>query len=76
MVNISVTVDPDHLAAIGDVADALRARGMQVEQVLEMGFITGSVPRDSLQALQFVTGVQGVDEELDYRLPGPEEDIQ
>ncbi|WP_247048722.1 hypothetical protein [Arthrobacter rhizosphaerae] len=76
MVNINVTVDPEHLSAIGDVADALRARGMQVEQVLQSGFITGSVPNDSRPALESVDGVQSVDEDLGYRLPPPEEDIQ
>lgn len=76
MVNVSVTVDRQHLSAIGDVADALRARGMRVEQVLEMGFITGSVSSDSLPALHAVSGVESVDAELDYRLPPPEEDLQ
>ncbi|TLM74524.1 hypothetical protein [Pseudarthrobacter sp. NamB4] len=76
MVNINVTVDPEHLPALADVADALRARGMQVEQVLSMGFITGSAAEDSLPALKSVAGVQSVDEELGYRLPPPEEDIQ
>ena len=76
MVNINVTVDREHLSAIADVADALRARGMQVEQVLAMGFITGSAPHDRLPALKSVRGVQSVDEELGYRLPAPDEDIQ
>lgn len=76
MVNINVTVHQEYLATIADVADALRARGMQVEQVLEMGFITGSAPNDSLQDLKSVSGVQSVDEELSYQLPPPDEDIQ
>jgi hypothetical protein len=76
MVNINVTVDPDHLSAINAVADALRARGMRVEQVLESGFITGSVQADSRQALESVDGVESVDEELGYRIAPPEEDIQ
>ncbi|MHC6594276.1 hypothetical protein [Arthrobacter sp. C152] len=76
MVNINVTVHQEYLSAIADVADALRARGMQVEQVLEMGFITGSAPDDSVQALKSVSGVQSVDEELGYQLPPPDEDIQ
>ena len=76
MVNINVTVDQEYLSAIADVADALRARGMQVEQVLAMGFITGSASNDSLPALKSVNGVQSVDEELGYRLPPPDEDIQ
>ena len=76
MVNINVTVHQEYLSAIADVADALRARGMQVEQVLEMGFITGSAPDDSLGDLKKVSGVQSVDEELGYQLPPPDDDIQ
>ena len=76
MVNISVTVDQQHLSAIGDVAEALRARGMEVEQVLESGFITGSVSEDRRSSLDAVDGVQAVDEELGYQLRPPEEDIQ
>lgn len=76
MVNISVTVDQEHLSAIGGVAEALRARGMRVEQVLETGFITGSVPNDRRSALEAVDGVQSVDEQLGYQLPPPDEEIQ
>ena len=76
MVNINVTVHQDYVSTIADVADALRARGMRVEQVLAMGFITGSAPDDCLQDLKSVSGVQSVDEELGYQLPPPEEDIQ
>lgn len=76
MVNINVTVDQEHLSVIGDVAEALRSRGMQVEQVLQMGFITGSIPDGHRSALDGVEGVQSVDEQLDYQLPPPEDDIQ
>ncbi|CCQ45071.1 putative uncharacterized protein [Pseudarthrobacter siccitolerans] len=76
MVNINITVDPEHVSTVADVADALRARGMQVEQVLQMGFITGSAPDDSLPALKSVHGVQSVDEDRGYRLPPPAADIQ
>ena len=76
MVNINVTVHREYLSAIADVAEALRARGMQVEQILEMGFITGSAPDDSLWDLKKVSGVQSVDEDLGYQLPSPDDDIQ
>lgn len=76
MANISVTVDQEHLSEIGTVAEALRARGMQVEQVLEVGFITGSVANDRRSALDTVEGVQSVNEQLGYQLPPAEEDIQ
>lgn len=76
MVNISVTIDQEHLSGIGDVAEALRARGMQVKQVLESGFISGSVTNDRRSALDEVAGVQSVDEQLAYQLPPAEDDIQ
>ncbi|MCG2622370.1 hypothetical protein LVY72_10630 [Arthrobacter sp. I2-34] len=76
MVNISVTVEQDHLSMIGDVAEALRARGMQVTQVLQSGFITGSVSEDCRQALAAVSGVQTVDEQLQFQLPPPQEEVQ
>lgn len=76
MVKISVTVDREHLPVIADVAEALSARGMHVEQVLPLGFITGSVPSDRIETLDAIDGVESVDEQLDYRLPSPDEDIQ
>jgi hypothetical protein len=76
MVNISVTVDQDHLSMIGDIAEALRTRGMQVTQVLQTGFITGSVSEDCRPALAAISGVQAVDEQLQFQLSPPEEDVQ
>jgi hypothetical protein len=77
MVHLSVTVDDGHLPAIDEVADALRARGMQVEQVLgALGIITGSVPDGSRPALADVEGVASVDEELTYQLPPPDSAVQ
>jgi len=76
MVNICVTVDREHLSTIGDIAEALRARGMQVTQVLQTGFITGSVSEDCRPTLAAVSGVQAVDEQLQFQLPPPEAEIQ
>lgn len=76
MVNICVTVGQEYLPRIGDVADALRAQGMEVRQVLGIGIITGSVSEDRRQALAAVPGVQSVDEQLEFGLPPPGEEIQ
>ena len=75
MVEVSVTVDDGH--AIEEVAAGLRARGMQVAQVLEgIGVITGSAPDDVRQDLAGVQGVASVDEQVTHRLPPPDADIQ
>jgi hypothetical protein len=77
MVQLSVTVDDGHLTAIDDVAQALRAQGMQVDQVLDgLGIITGSAPADSRPALTGVEGVVSVDEQLTYQLPPPDSAVQ
>ncbi|UOY02313.1 hypothetical protein [Blastococcus sp. PRF04-17] len=77
MVNLSVTVDDGHLPAIDQVAEALRARGMEVAQVLDgLGIITGSAPAESRSALTDVEGVASVDEELSYQLPPPDAPVQ
>ncbi|MCF6507419.1 ketohydroxyglutarate aldolase [Blastococcus sp. MG754426] len=77
MTRVSVTVDDRHLSALDGVVQGLRARGMQVEQVLDgLGIITGSVPAGTLGALSAVTGVASVDEQRVHRLPPPGAPVQ
>jgi hypothetical protein len=75
MVQVSVTVDDGH--AIEEVAAGLRARGMEVAQVLDgIGVITGSAPAGVREALAGVDGVASVDEQLIHQLPPPDAPIQ
>ncbi|TYP90287.1 ketohydroxyglutarate aldolase [Blastococcus xanthinilyticus] len=77
MTHVSVTVDDGHLAALDGVVQGLRARGMQVDQVLDaLGIITGSAPDGALGALTTVAGVASVDEQLVHRLPPPGAPVQ
>jgi len=77
MTHVSVTVDDGHLAALDGVVQGLRARGMQVDQVLDgLGIITGSVPPGAAGALAGVAGVVSVDEQLTVRLPPPDAPVQ
>jgi len=77
MVKVTVTVDRQHAAAVADVADALRATGMQVEQVLgEIGMVLGTIDADAEQSVRAVDGVQSVDRSLDFQLPPPDSPIQ
>jgi hypothetical protein len=77
MVNVTVTVDRDHLAAIADVASALRATGMHVEQVLgDIGMVVGSIEADAESSVRAVDGVQSVDRSLGFQLPPPHSPIQ
>jgi hypothetical protein len=75
MVQLSVTVADGH--AVEEVAAGLRARGMEVGQVLEgIGVITGSATDEVRADLAAVAGVARVDEGLTHQLPPPDADVQ
>lgn len=75
MSRVSITVDEEHLAALYEVVEALRDRGMQVEAVLEgLGMVTGSAP--DAETLRGVEGVSAVDVGMEHHVPPPEDDIQ
>lgn len=72
---VSITVDEEHLAALDEVVEALRERGMQVEAVLEgLGMVTGSAPDP--ETLRQVEGVSAVDTGMEHRIPPPEDVVQ
>jgi hypothetical protein len=74
---VSVSVDEEHLEAIGAVADALRSQGMEVEQVMgNLGIISGVVAEGAREALRGVEGVMSVDEAQGFQLAPPESPIQ
>jgi hypothetical protein len=74
---VNVSVDDEHLEAIGAVVDALRFQGMQVEHVMEqLGIISGVVPEDVRAGLLGVEGVVSIDESQEYQLPPPDSPIQ
>jgi hypothetical protein len=75
VVELSVTVGDGH--GIEEVAAGLRARGMEVAQVLDgIGVITGSAPDEVCADLAGVDGVASVDEQLTHQLPPPDAPVQ
>ena len=74
---VIVTVDDAHLAGLGAVADTLRERGLQVEQVLGgLGLITGELPAGRPLAALRVVGVAAVEEARSVRLPPPDAPVE
>ena len=72
---VSVTVDDEHLDTIDEVAEGLRERGLQVEQVLpSVGIVTGTV--QDVAALNSVPGVVSVDLEEGIDIGPPDQEIQ
>ncbi len=74
---VTVTVDDDYLAEADQVADRLRAAGMNVEQVLPtVGIITGVVNTAQRPAIAATPGVAAVEDETSFQIAPPEADIQ
>lgn len=74
-VHVTVSVSEDHVAQIHEVAVELRARGMDVDEVLVgLGMVVGRC--DDADALRDAPGVQFVDEQQSVQLPPPDADIQ
>ncbi|MGK7873500.1 MAG: ketohydroxyglutarate aldolase [Xenococcaceae cyanobacterium] len=76
-VNLSVSVDDEHMERILEVAQGLQSAGMNVEQVMDkLGVITGSCDSEKVEALSQVKGALYVERQQEYQLAPPEEDIQ
>ena len=74
---VTVTVADDHVSLIHDLADRLRAAGMQVEQVLDAaGVITGSVPAARRSSIEALPGVAAVEDETSFQIAPPDADVQ
>ncbi|MDP9430541.1 MAG: hypothetical protein M3Q47_17525 [Actinomycetota bacterium] len=77
MTAVIVTVDDAHLARVGAVAETLRERGLQVEQVLdEVGVISGHLPAGRPLTALRVDGVAAVEEAGRVRLAPPDAPVQ
>ncbi len=74
--NVIVTAADDQLADIEGLAERLRSAGMDVDQVLSVGVITGSVPASRRASLAAVHGVDAVEDDGAISIPPPDSDIQ
>ena len=74
--SVTVTISDQHLRRIKDVATKLRAKGMQVDSILEKtGQITGSYSKGA-SSLKKVAGVLDAEEQPVFQIPPPDSDIQ
>lgn len=75
--SVTVTVEDDRMDRIEDLADQLRAAGMQIQQVLgSVGIITGEVTDAQRPAIAQIPGVVSVEGQAEYQLPDPGSDVQ
>lgn len=76
-VNVTVVVDDAHQAQILEVAAALQACGLTVQQTLpNIGMICGTVDTNQVGSLAEVEGVAAVELDQSIQLPPPDSNIQ
>lgn len=76
-VQVSISIDDDHVNKISEIVKSLQSVGMDVEQTLpSIGIISGSVSSDQLNNLNGIEGVQHVESERSYKLAPPDSNIQ
>ncbi len=76
-VNLSVSVDDEHLDRFSEVVAWVEDAGMDVEQKLEeIGVLTGSIDSEKLESLSRVEGVSFVEESRQFRIAPPDSDVQ
>lgn len=77
LMEIVVSVDDAHLAAMTDVVSALESAGMTVDEAMPvLGTVTGRVRPARLADIGLVEGVAAIEESRSYQLPPPDSDVQ
>jgi len=76
-IKVSVAIADAYIDQILKVVEALRAMGMDVEQVLpSVGVVNGSIALDQVNRFYQIDGVQHIEPEQGYQLAPPESDVQ
>jgi hypothetical protein len=77
MERVIITVADSHMAEIGNIAQELMSRGLDIDEMQELvGVITGSAPSNAWESLAEIPGVASVDAEQETALPPPDSDVQ
>ena len=76
-VNVSVSIDEEHISQILEVATRLNSAGMNIEHIMEnLGIIVGSIDSEKMNTLAQIEGVEHCEPEQEYHLPPPDSEIQ
>lgn len=74
---VSISIDDNHINQISEIAKNLQSVGMDVEQTLpSIGVISGSVSSDQVNRLEQIEGVQHVEPDRSYQLAPPDSNVQ
>lgn len=76
-VNLSVSIEDQHLDRVEEVVKRVKRAGMSVEEVMEgVGIVTGSIEPEKLDSLRGVAGVAHVEASRHFSIAPPESDVQ
>lgn len=76
-VRVTIAIDEAHLDQLDDVADQLKAAGLDIEQTLStLGIVSGAVARDKMSSLSQVSGVESIEVDRRYQLNPPGSEVQ
>ncbi|MGB7439724.1 MAG: hypothetical protein WA919_01535 [Coleofasciculaceae cyanobacterium] len=76
-INLSVSVDDDHINRISEVVQNLKKAGMKVENLLDqLGIVTGWCESEKVAKVSQVEGVLDVESERTVQLAPPTSYIQ
>jgi hypothetical protein len=74
---VIVSVSDEYLPRIHEVAQRLRAAGMDIGEVMEsIGTISGSAEAASVDKLSRVEGVNAAEVARQFQIPPPDADVQ
>ncbi len=76
-INLSVSVDEDHLKQFSEVARRLRDAGMNIEKQMDkIGVISGSIDSGKVHVLKGIKGVAHVEQSRSFQIPPPDSSVQ
>ena len=76
-VTLLVTVDDEYNDRIAEVADRLRAAGMDVVSLMEfLGTITGAIEAEKVEVISRIKGVAHVETSRQFQLAPPNSKVQ
>ncbi len=76
-VNLSVSVDDEHVHRFSEVLEGVKNAGMDVEQEMEgIGVMSGSIDSEKVDSLRKVEGVSHVEQSRRFQIAPPDSDVQ
>ena len=75
--NVTVSIQDEHLSQFPEVVDGMKKNGFEVDQELKsLGVVTGKIDSEKVHALKGLKAVGNVEESRSFQIAPPESEIQ